>query len=133
MKNIDTILELCKEYFNAENLKQNEEVFDGKDAYSLVLEKVGNTVNISLTKKENVDQKNFEAFVDSIDDDLWLSVTENFKKLTGTSLHEIENMLNEGSFKKVLDIIKPAVKQTASDRIAELQKEIDSLKEAYQL
>lgn len=133
MKNIDTILELCKEYFNAENLKQNEEVFDGKDAYSLVLEKVGNTVNISLTKKENVDQKNFEAFVDSIDDDLWLSVTENFKKLTGTSLHEIENMLNEGSFKKVLDIIKPAVKQTASDRIAELQKEIDSLKDAYQL
>jgi len=133
MKNIDTILELCKEYFNAENLKQNEEVFDGKDAYSLVLEKVGDTVNISLTKKENVDQKNFEAFVDSIDDDLWLSVTENFKKLTGTSLHEIENMLNEGSFKKVLDIIKPAVKQTASDRIAELQKEIDSLKEAYQL
>lgn len=133
MKNIDTILELCKEYFNAENLKQNEEVFDGKDAYSLVLEKVGDTINISLTKKENVDQKNFEAFVDSIDDDLWLSVTENFKKLTGTSLHEIENMLNEGSFKKVLDIIKPAVKQTASDRIAELQKEIDSLKEAYQL
>lgn len=133
MKNIDTILELCKEYFNAENLKQNEEVFDGKDAYSLVLEKVGDTINISLTKKENVDQKNFEAFVDSIDDDLWLSVTENFKKLTGTSLHEIENMLNEGSFKKVLDIIKPAVKQTASDRIAELQKEIDSLKDAYQL
>lgn len=133
MKNIDTILELCKEYFNAENLKQNEEVFDGKDAYSLVLEKVGDTINISLTKKENVDQKNFEAFVDSIDDDLWLSVTENFKKLTGTSLQEIENMLNEGSFKKVLDIIKPAVKQTASDRIAELQKEIDSLKEAYQL
>lgn len=133
MKNIDTILELCKEYFNAENLKQNEEVFDGKDAYSLVLEKVGDTINISLTKKENVDQKNFEAFVDSIDDDLWLSVTENFKKLTGTSLQEIENMLNEGSFKKVLDIIKPAVKQTALDRIAELQKEIDSLKEAYQL
>lgn len=133
MKNIDTILELLKEYFNAENLKQNEEVFDGKDAYSLVLEKVGDTINISLTKKENVDQKNFEAFVDSIDDDLWLSVTENFKKLTGTSLHEIEGMLNEGSFKKVLDIIKPAVKQTASDRIAELQKEIDSLKEAYQL
>lgn len=133
MKNIDTILELCKEYFNAENLKQNEEVFDGKDAYSLVLEKVGDTINISLTKKENVDQKNFEAFVDSIDDDLWLSVTENFKKLTGTSLQEIENMLNEGSFKKVLDIIKPAVKQTASDRIAELQKEIDSLKDAYQL
>jgi hypothetical protein len=133
MKNIDKILELCKEYFNAENLKQNEEVFDGKDAYSLVLEKVGDTINISLTKKENVDQKNFEAFVDSIDDDLWLSVTENFKKLTGTSLHEIEDMLNEGSFKKVLDIIKPAVKQTASDRIAELQKEIDSLKDAYQL
>jgi hypothetical protein len=133
MKNIDKILELCKEYFNAENLKQNEEVFDGKDAYSLVLEKVGDTINISLTKKENVDQKNFEAFVDSIDDDLWLSVTENFKKLTGTSLQEIENMLNEGSFKKVLDIIKPAVKQTASDRIAELQKEIDSLKDAYQL
>jgi hypothetical protein len=133
MKNIDKILELCKEYFNAENLKQNEEVFDGKDAYSLVLEKVGDTINISLTKKENVDQKNFEAFVDSIDDDLWLSVTENFKKLTGTSLQEIENMLNEGSFKKVLYIIKPAVKQTASDRIAELQKEIDSLKDAYQL
>ncbi len=133
MKNIDKILELCKEYFNAENLKQNEEVFDGKDAYSLVLEKVGDTINISLTKKENVDQKNFEAFVDSIDDDLWLSVVENFKELTGTSLPEIEKMLNKGSFKKVLDIIKPAVKQTASDRIAELQKEIDSLKDAYQL
>lgn len=133
MKNIDTILELLKEYFNAENLKQNEEVFDGKDAYSLVLEKTGNTINISLTKKENVDQKNLESFIDNVDDDIWLTVAENFKRLTGSSLHDVEDMLNKGSFKEVLNLVKPAVKQTVSDRVAELQKEIDSLKANYEL
>lgn len=133
MKNIDTILELLKEYFNAENLKQNEEVFDGKDAYSLVLEKTGNTINISLTKKENIDQKNLESFIDNVDDDIWLTVAENFKRLTGSSLHDVEDMLNKGSFKEVLNLVKPAVKQTVSDRVAELQKEIDSLKANYEL
>lgn len=133
MKNIDTILELLKEYFNAENLKQNEEVFDGKDAYSLVLEKTGNTINISLTKKENVDQKNLESFIDNVDDDIWLTVAENFKRLTGSSLHDVEDMLNKGSFKEVLNLVKPAVKQTVNDRITELQKEIDSLKANYEL
>lgn len=133
MKNIDTILELLKEYFNAENLKQNEEVFDGKDAYSLVLEKTGNTINISLTKKENVDKKNLESFIDNVDDDIWLTVAENFKRLTGSSLHDVEDMLNKGSFKEVLNLVKPAVKQTVSDRVAELQKEIDSLKANYEL
>lgn len=133
MKNIDTILELLKEYFNAENLKQNEEVFDGKDAYSLVLEKTGNTINISLTKKENVDQKNLESFIDNVDDDIWLTVAENFKRLTGSSLHDVEDMLNKGSFKEVLNLVKPAVKQTVSDRVSELQKEIDSLKANYEL
>ena len=106
------ITQLIKELFKSAE-EMHEEYSENGTSYALDVKKEGNTLNVKITLKGNKDKKDFEKFVDELDDDIYEEVIESLQDEIGdlTKLYETE------SYKDVITIFKNKVKQVAQNRI----------------
>lgn len=118
MKQEDVLKELVKELFNIGTLHQ--EYQDNDSQYVIDSQKTGDTLTIKVQFKENTDKKEFEKFVDTLDDDLFNEVWESLSE--EDNLHSLNELYNSKDYKKVITKFKQKVKDIAKQRILDYQK-----------
>ena len=93
-------------------------------AYEVDLKKDGDTLTIVVEKKvlENQEKKEFEQWLDSLEDDMYQEALERVQKLTGISTKQLDEDYNSEDFRRIINLFKKVVSNIASDRITALQK-----------
>ena len=102
----------------------HHEYMDNNNAYVIDSQKNGNELIIRISIKENKDKKEFEEWLETVDDDLFSEVLDELKETE--KLVDIEQLYNSKDYKKAIDKIKSKTKEIAQRKIKELQKLINS-------
>ena len=118
MKKEELIKQVIEELFSMDNLHQ--EYQDNDTHYVVNSKKEGNKLTITITLKENKDKKEFEKWVNQMDDDLFNEVWESLSE--EDALHTLDEMYNSDNYKEVIDKFKKRTREIASRKIKELQK-----------
>ena len=118
MKQEEIFKTLIQELFAMDTLHQ--EYQDNDTHFVVDTQKEGNTLTIKVTLKENKDKKEFEQWLENIDDNLFSEVLDELKETEG--LHDLDEIYNSKDYKKVIDKIKSKTKEIAVRKIKELQK-----------
>ena len=117
MKQEEILKALIKELFGMSELHQ--EYQDNDTHFVIDSIKEGNTLTIKVELKENKDKKEFEKWLETVDDDLFSEVLDELKK---EGLADLENIYNSKDYKKVIEKVKFKTKEIAARKIKELQK-----------
>lgn len=118
MKQEELLKQVINELFSLDDLHQ--EYQDNDTHYVVDSQKEGNKLTITITLKENKDKKEFEKWIDNMNDDLfneiWESLSEEY------NLHSLNEMYNSKNYKEVITKFKNKTKEIVSNKIEELQK-----------
>lgn len=117
MKQEEILKALIKELFGMSELHQ--EYQDNDTHFVVDSQKEGNTLTIKVQLLENKDKKEFEKWLETVDDDLFSEVLDELKK---EGLADLENIYNSKDYKRVINKVKLKTKEIAVKRIKELQK-----------
>lgn len=118
MKQEELIKQVIEELFSLDNLHQE---YQDKDTHYVVdSQKEGNKLTITITLKENKDKKEFERWVNNMDDDFFNEIWESLSE--EDQLHSLDEMYNSDRYKEVIAKFKNKTKEIASNKIKELQK-----------
>ena len=119
MKQEELLKTLIEELFAMDTLHQ--EYQDNNINYVVDSQKEGNTLTIKITLKENKDKKEFENWVNNLDDDLFNEVWEELSE--EDTLHDLNELYeNSDTYKEVITKFKNKTKEIANRKIKELQK-----------
>ena len=118
MKQEELFKTLIKELFEMDNV--HHEYTDNNSSYVIDSQKEGNTLTIKVQLKENKDKKEFEKWIDTMDDDLFNEVWETLSE--EDNLHSLNEIYNSDNYKEVISKFKNKTKEIASRKIKELQK-----------
>ena len=118
MKQEELFKTLIAELFGLDELHQ--EYQDNDTHFVVDTQKKGNELTIKVVLKENKDKKEFEKWVDSLDDDFFNEVWEALS--AEDELHSLDEMYNSGDYKKVIRKFKSKAKEIAAEKIKKLQK-----------
>ena len=121
MKQEDLMKTLIKELFKMDTV--HHEYIDNDNAYVIDSQREGDTLTIKVSLKENKDKKEFEKWLETVDDDLFSEVLDELKETE--KLIDIEQLYNSKDYKKAIDKIKSKTKEIAQRKIKELQKLIN--------
>jgi len=93
-------------------------------AYEVDLKKDGDTLTIVIERKEleNKQKKEFEQWLDSIDDDIFQEALERVQKLTGIDAKQLDEDYNSEDYMRIINLFKKMVPNIAKERIDSLQK-----------
>lgn len=122
MKQEEIFKTLVEELMKIETV--HHEYIDNDNAYVIDSQKNGNELIIKVSIKENKDKKEFEEWLETVDDDLFSEVLDELKETE--KLVDIEQLYNSKDYKKAIDKIKSKTKEIAQRKIKELQKLINS-------
>lgn len=115
MKEQELILTLFKELLNSVE-ELHEEYSD--DNISYVIDKDGNTLSISFTlEEENKDKKDFENFVNGLDDDIYQETLESL----GYGISDLAKIYDSENYQEVIDCFKNKVKEIATEKMEYLK------------
>jgi len=104
----EEILKQLIAIFAMEDVNEETEVIvDGK-LLNIKLKKEGNDISLNLSYKED----EFENYINSLDEDIFIEACERFEDLTGEQLN---NNIDHDTFKEVVHTV-------ASERIEDLKK-----------
>ena len=106
MKQEELIKALIAELFKMDTMHQ--EYKDNDTHFLIDSQKEGNTLTIKVQLLENKDKREFEQWLEQIDDDLFSEV--------------LDEIYNSKDYQKAIDKIKSKTKEIAVRRIKELQK-----------
>ena len=109
MKQEELLKLLVKELFGMDTLHQ--EYQDNDTHFVIDSKKEGNKLTITVTLKENKDKKEFEKWVNQLDDDLFNEVWESLSK--EDNLHDLNDLYNSENYKQVINKFKSFVEYTA--------------------
>ena len=118
MKQEELLKALVKELFAMDELHQ--EYQDNDTHFVVDSQKKGNILTIKVQLLENKDKKEFEKWLEQVDDDLFSEVLDELKEKEG--LKDLDEIYNNGDYKKVIAKIKSKTKELAIAKIKELQK-----------
>ena len=118
MKQEELMKVLVKELFGLNELHQ--EYQDNDTHFVIDSQKEGNTLTIRVQLLENKDKKEFESWLQKIDDSLFEEVLDELKTKEG--LKDLETLYQSNDYKKVINKVKSKTKEIAARRIKELQK-----------
>ena len=118
MKQEELLKTLIKELMKLDTLHQ--EYQDNDTHFVVDSQKKDNTLTIKVQLLENKDKKEFEKWLENIDNDLFTEVLSELKEKDG--LIDIENMYNSDKYQEVIDRVKLKTKQIANRKIKQLQK-----------
>ena len=110
------LVALVKELFAMDGL--HEEYQDNDTQFVIDSQKNGNTVTITVTLEENKDKKNFEDWLDQIDDDLFSEITDN---LPEGSLYNINELYKKGNYKVAKEVLKKKAEEILNSKINQLK------------
>lgn len=108
---------LLKELFAMDTLHQ--EYQDNDTHFVVDSQKKDNVLTIKVTLLENKDKKEFEKWLEKVDDDLFSDVLD---ELQAEGLKNLDEMYNSNDYKKVIAQVQAKTKELAAKRIKELQK-----------
>lgn len=117
MKQEEILKALIKELFGMSELHQ--EYQDNDTHFVVDSQKTGNTLTIKVQLLENKDKKEFEKWLEQIDDDLFSEVLDELKK---EGLADLNSLYSSKDYMKVITKIKSKTKEIAAKRIKKLQK-----------
>lgn len=121
MKQEELLKALVAELMKMDTLHQ--EYQDNDTHFVIDSKKEGNKLTITVTLKENKDKKEFEKWVDQMDDDLFNEVWESLSK--EDNLHDLNDIYNNGNYREVINKFKAKTRELARNKIRELQKLIN--------
>lgn len=77
-------------------------------AYEVDLNKDGDTLTIVIEKKEleNKDKKEFEAWLDTVDDNMFQEALEKVQKITGIDAKQLDEDYNSKDYKGIINLFK---------------------------
>ena len=114
------MMALVKELFTYDDL--HEEFTFNDDSFILDLKKEDNntlTIKVVLKEKDNKDKKEFEKWVNSLDDDVfnetWESLSEEF------GLKELNDAYKTENYQQVIDMFKDRATQVITNKINNLK------------
>ena len=110
-----------QELFNQlfEGLKDGEERIETEDFISQIYVE-GNSIILKLTKKDNKDKKEFEDWVNQLDDDIFTEVWESLSEDFG--LKELNDIYDSPNYKNVINVFKTRAKEIAEEKVKMLTK-----------
>ena len=117
MKQEELIKVLVKELFGLDELHQ--EYQDNDTHFVIDSQKEGDTLTIKVQLVENKDKKEFEKWLENVDDDLFSEVLDELKD---EGLMDLEETYNSKDYKEVIDKVRSKTKEVAINKIKELQK-----------
>ena len=118
MKEQELMKTLIKELFK---LNTTHQEYQDNDTHFVVdSQKDGNTLTIKVQLLENKDKKDFEKWLEKIDDDLFAEVLDELREKEG--LCNLNDMYNSSDYKKVIARVQAKTKEVAARKIKELQK-----------
>ena len=93
-------------------------------AYEVDLKKDGDVLNIVIERKklENKDKKEFEAWLDTLDDDLFQEALTKARELTGESPQKLDDQYNSEQYKDIINLFKNVVSILVKEKIDALNK-----------
>lgn len=115
MKQEELLKTLIEELFKMDNV--HHEYTDNNSSYVIDSQKEGNTLTIKVSLKENEDKKNFEKWLENVDDDLFSEVLEEMG-----GLYDLQSLYSSENNKEVINKVKSKTKEIANRKIKELQK-----------
>lgn len=118
MKQEEIFKALIKELFAIDTTHQ--EYQDNDTHFVVDSQKEGNTLTIKVQLLENKDKKEFEKWLEKIDDDLFGEVLDELREKEG--LFNLNQIYESKDYKKVIDRVKSKTKEIAARKIKELQK-----------
>ena len=118
MKQEEIFKALIKELFEANTTHQ--EYQDNDTHFVVDSERKGNTLTIKVQLLENEDKKNFEAWLQHVDDDLFSEVLDELREREG--LADLQALYNSEDYKKVIDRVTSKTKEIAARKIKSLKK-----------
>lgn len=110
---------LLKELFEMEEL--HEEYQDNDTHFAIDVQKEDeNTLNVKIVLKDNKDKKEFEAWVNDLDDEIfnetWESLSDEF------GLKDLNEAYNSDDYIAVIDKFKERAKEVINNKISCYQK-----------
>ena len=119
MKEQEEIIKaLIEELFNLDELHQ--EYQDNDTHFVVDTNRKGNELTIKVTLKENKDKKDFEKWVDQLDDDIFNEVWEALSE--EDELHSLNELYESENYKEVISRFKEKTKEVVNNKIKNLQK-----------
>ena len=118
MKQDELLKALIEELFEMDTLHQ--EYKDNDSHFVVDSTKEGNTLTIKVQLLENEDKKNFENWLQQVDDDLFQEVLEELSEKDGLS--DINSLYNSENYQQVIDKVKTKTKEIANRKIKMLKK-----------
>ena len=121
MKQEELLKQLISELMSMSELHQ--EYQDNDTHFAIDSKREGNKLTIEITLKENKDKKEFESWLQTVDDDLFSQVLEELQEKEG--LKNLNELYDSKDYRKVISRVKSKTKEIAARRIKELQKFIN--------
>jgi hypothetical protein len=98
----------------------HQEYQDNDTHFVIDSKKEGNKLTITVTLKENKDKKEFEKWVDQLDDDLFQEVWESLS--ADYDLHNLNDIYNNGNYREVINKFKSKTREIVQNKIRKPQK-----------
>lgn len=121
MKQEELLKTLVAELMGMQELHQ--EYQDNDTHFVIDSKKEGNKLTIEITLKDNKDKKDFERWLETVDDNLFSEVLEELQEKEGLS--NLNELYESKDYKRVISRVKSKTKEIAARRIKELQKLIN--------
>lgn len=117
MKQEEILKALIEELLAMDELHQ--EYQDNDTHFVVDSKKEGNTLTIKVQLKDNKDKRDFEKWLENIDDDL---LSEVLDALKDEGLYNLEQLYQTKDYKKVISKIKAKTKEIVEKKINLLKK-----------
>ena len=121
MKQEELLKALISELMGMDELHQ--EYQDNDTHFVIDSTREGNTLTIKVQLLENKDKKDFENWLQQVDDDLFQEVLEELAEKDGLS--DINSLYNSENYQQVIDKVKTKTKEIANRKIKMLKKLIN--------
>ena len=121
MKQEELLKALVSELMGMDELHQ--EYQDNDTHFVIDSTREGNTLTIKVQLLENKDKKDFENWLQQVDDDLFQDVLEELAEKDGLS--DINSLYNSENYQQVIDKVKTKTKEIANRKIKMLKKLIN--------
>lgn len=120
MKN-ENLIALIKELMSMDEMR--EEFQDNNSSFSIDSKKENNKLIITVSYKENTDKKDFENWVQKLDDDIFTETWENLSEKYG--LDKLNKIYQTPEYNKVIKLFKEQATQLAKNKIMTLSNLFD--------
>ena len=98
----------------------HQEYQDNDTHFVIDSKKEGNKLTITITLKENKDKKEFENWLQTVNDDLFSEVLEELQEKEG--LKNLNELYESKDYKKAIDKVKAKTREIASKKIKLFKK-----------